>query len=292
MNTAVYAAVVALLLIPGQVYAQEGVGVSAGVTPDSPLWALDIALEKLELMLTFDKTEKIRKRIEFAEERFAEAQKMIEENKTEAAVKALKMQVTHISKAKVEAREIRGEGASANISAMIQQHFTHVKREQKKMLDALPAPARRDAEKMLEQMGADSTSTDTERPVAEDNHSEDTNRSIGTYTVYFKAKRVDGCVVLRDGKKILVVDEKSCPPGSRYTEWVPSCDIGAAVREIREIVGKDVTYKEIQHSRPSVTVRGITDEQAEQIRSLSCVAGVEKEAPLKPLSAIGRLLGR
>lgn len=61
---------------------------TAGITPDSWLYGLDVAIDKISFLLTFDNTAKARKGLEIARERLLEVKEMIEENKFEAAEKA------------------------------------------------------------------------------------------------------------------------------------------------------------------------------------------------------------
>ncbi|MBW3004546.1 hypothetical protein KY310_01830 [Candidatus Woesearchaeota archaeon] len=60
----------------------------AGTTPDSFLWNLDLALERLDLLLTFDESEEAKKELENARERLLEVQAMVAENDVEAAEEA------------------------------------------------------------------------------------------------------------------------------------------------------------------------------------------------------------
>jgi len=60
----------------------------AGTTPDSIVWGLDRAIEKIELAMTFNNAGKERKRLEHAHERLLEVKKMIEEGKIEDAERA------------------------------------------------------------------------------------------------------------------------------------------------------------------------------------------------------------
>jgi len=69
------------------VFAQEK-SEDPGITPDSFLWGLDKASERIDLLLTFDKSEKAKKGLAHAHERLSEVKAMIEENKLEAAEKA------------------------------------------------------------------------------------------------------------------------------------------------------------------------------------------------------------
>jgi hypothetical protein len=56
---------------------------SAGITPDSRLYGLDRALERISLALTFNKAAKAEKRLKIASERLAELKEMTIKGKTE-----------------------------------------------------------------------------------------------------------------------------------------------------------------------------------------------------------------
>ena len=60
-----------------QVYAQES-EIEAGITPDSPLWGLDRAFERINLAFTRDDVRRSEKELIFAEERLSESLAMIE----------------------------------------------------------------------------------------------------------------------------------------------------------------------------------------------------------------------
>lgn len=62
--------------------------VSAGITPDSPLYGLERAMERISLSLTFNKAKKASKALGYAEERLAEVEEMAEEDNVEAAQEA------------------------------------------------------------------------------------------------------------------------------------------------------------------------------------------------------------
>ena len=65
---------------------KEEIGlIQAGSARDSPFYALDRALENLQLRLTKGHIAKAQLRLKFAEERLAEAKKLIEQNKIELA---------------------------------------------------------------------------------------------------------------------------------------------------------------------------------------------------------------
>lgn len=79
----------------------------AGTTPDSRLlWGLEIALERIQLALTFGNAAKAEKRLQHAEERLAEVIKMVEENKVKAAERARKEHGKIFSEVEIEVEEI------------------------------------------------------------------------------------------------------------------------------------------------------------------------------------------
>ncbi len=60
----------------------------AGVTPDNIFWGLDLAVEKISLLITLDPAEKAEKNLEMARERLLEVRQMTNENKLDDAAKA------------------------------------------------------------------------------------------------------------------------------------------------------------------------------------------------------------
>ena len=69
----------------------SGGEVEAGITPDSPLWGLDRAIERISLALTLGKAAKAKKGLAYAKERLMEVQTMIADKKLEAAQEAQEM---------------------------------------------------------------------------------------------------------------------------------------------------------------------------------------------------------
>ena len=66
-----------ILIIPFA-YAQDLILPSPGITPDSALWGLDLAMEKIQLALTRDPAAKVQKRMEIIDERLSEEKVMAE----------------------------------------------------------------------------------------------------------------------------------------------------------------------------------------------------------------------
>lgn len=75
--------VFALLLIAPLVVAQEEELPDAGTTPDSALYGLDRAFERMSLAFTFNKEKKAEKHLGYAEERLAELKAMTDKGETE-----------------------------------------------------------------------------------------------------------------------------------------------------------------------------------------------------------------
>lgn len=80
--------VMSLLLAMPFAFAQELALPAPGMAPDSPIWGLDLALEKLQLALTTNQLTKVELRLKFARERLAEAKLMAEQNKFAEAEEA------------------------------------------------------------------------------------------------------------------------------------------------------------------------------------------------------------
>lgn len=82
--------IVTLFLVSQNVFAFQVTGnsiqtgnatITAGITPDSWMYFLDVALERINLALTFNPTQKAKKGLNLARERLMEVSKMIKENK-------------------------------------------------------------------------------------------------------------------------------------------------------------------------------------------------------------------
>lgn len=89
---------IAVLLMMPLVAAQDE-EVKAGILPSSFLWGIDRAIEKIQLLLTFDVASKAERRLLIAEERLAEVKAMIEQNRLDHAEEARLLFVEEIHKA-------------------------------------------------------------------------------------------------------------------------------------------------------------------------------------------------
>src|SRR3989338_4686963 len=82
---------------------------NAGVTPDSPLWGLDIAIERLELFLAGGDTEKVKVGLKHANERLLEVNIMIEKNKLDDAEEAKVKHEEKLREVKEKIKKINGD---------------------------------------------------------------------------------------------------------------------------------------------------------------------------------------
>lgn len=109
-----------ILLLAAVVVAQKEELPDAGITPDSFLWGLDKALDRLTLLLTFDKGEKAKKGLEIARERLLEVKSMVEENKLDAAEKAQEEHGKTLMKVKQSVKEIEDDDSLEEIKEVIE----------------------------------------------------------------------------------------------------------------------------------------------------------------------------
>ncbi|MDH5781614.1 MAG: DUF5667 domain-containing protein, partial [Dehalococcoidia bacterium] len=73
----------------GVAYGQEEAGLPGpGITPDSPFYFADKWAKQLTLMFTFKEEAKVRKALQYAEERLAELDVMLAKNRVREATEA------------------------------------------------------------------------------------------------------------------------------------------------------------------------------------------------------------
>jgi len=87
----------------------------AGTTPDSPFYGLELAIERIQLALTFGNVAKAEKRLQHAEERLAEVRVMVEENKIKAAERARKEHGKIFAEVEIEVKKIDSKEARLKI---------------------------------------------------------------------------------------------------------------------------------------------------------------------------------
>ncbi len=91
-----------------------------GIGPDSIFYGLDIAIERIDLALTFNKAKRAEKGLEYAKERLAEVQEMIREKKIEAARIAQKAHDEELIEVEKEIEELSEENATEELKTVIE----------------------------------------------------------------------------------------------------------------------------------------------------------------------------
>lgn len=117
--------IVGILLLINPVFAQNEVEVEAGITPDSPLWGIDIAIEKIVMLLTLKPEDKANLGLQRANERLAEIQVMIQQNKTQS-----------MNRAEMERNTIINE-VERNTAGLSEEHRQFVLERLQKHVDRL-----------------------------------------------------------------------------------------------------------------------------------------------------------
>lgn len=86
----------------------------AGITPDSPFYGIDVAMDNIGLMFTFNKEKRAEKKLQIADERLKEAEMMAAANNIEAMEKARMNHENMIQSAEKDREAIgAGDGTEA-----------------------------------------------------------------------------------------------------------------------------------------------------------------------------------
>ncbi len=116
-----------MLLLPSGALAQEAKVKVKGINPDSLLWGIDVAIDNLSLLLTFNNTEKATKGLEIAKERLMETKEMILQQRLELAEKAQAEHNRTIIKVKTAVKNSEEKiGISIKIEEKLEEHENDV----------------------------------------------------------------------------------------------------------------------------------------------------------------------
>lgn len=111
-----------VLLLTSPVMAQE-IEVSSGVTPDQELlWKLDMLMERIQIMFTFNQADKVMLKIRRADERLAEMEQMMKENKLQYMNKAENERNKMINEVEVDSNELSEEHRNM-VMIKLQKHI-------------------------------------------------------------------------------------------------------------------------------------------------------------------------
>lgn len=141
----------ALLLIvsAAPVFAQEEA--EAGTGPDSALYGLDRAFERISLALTVDRAKKAEKRLQIASERLAELMEMVNKGKPEFAGMLANDHAKEIEKAEEDIEAVKAQGrdvteVSQRVAEATSKHITVLTA----LLDKVPEQARAGIQNAIE----------------------------------------------------------------------------------------------------------------------------------------------
>jgi hypothetical protein len=101
-------------------FAQETEAGDPGITPDSFLYGLDVALDRINLLLTFDQAEKSRKGLDIARERLLEIREMALENKVAAMERAASEHDSVLAQVESSVQELERDDASSELEEVIE----------------------------------------------------------------------------------------------------------------------------------------------------------------------------
>ena len=94
-----------------------------GITPDNFFYPVDVFFDEMGVALTFGDEAKINKRFEVAEERLAEAQAMIQANKTEKAEEALENHNALMEQVRARLNTTNGANETLKLQLQIEERL-------------------------------------------------------------------------------------------------------------------------------------------------------------------------
>lgn len=106
--------------ISGNAVKTEKTTISAGITPDSFLYFLDVALDNINLLLTFDPAEKAKKGLDIARERLMEVREMVKAGKIDASQIAQREHANVLNIVQSSIREIERDNSTQEIEEEIE----------------------------------------------------------------------------------------------------------------------------------------------------------------------------
>ena len=111
--------VITSLLISGTAYAQDDELPEPGITPDSPIYFIDNFGKQVGMFFAFGSEAKVKKALEYAGERLAEAQVMATKNKSDKVQQAAGGYGEFMATVSKKMEEAGQAGLSDNISELV-----------------------------------------------------------------------------------------------------------------------------------------------------------------------------
>jgi len=118
--------------------------VQAGITPDSPLYGIERALERIRMKLTYGNEAKVNYGLLIAEERLSEIQAMIKKNNSNAIEKAQQERVKIIQEINGKSFGLKEE-VRQKILLKLQSHIEHMQ----DIFDKVPEQAKSGIERAI-----------------------------------------------------------------------------------------------------------------------------------------------
>ncbi len=117
------------VLLVGTVHIASAKETDPGILPDSLLYNIELAIEKINLALTFSNDGKISKELEFAKERLSEAHLMAEKNNIEAMKKAEEEHGRLLTDVKARIKNIDGDPSSLHMYVKTEKEVEEYEQE-------------------------------------------------------------------------------------------------------------------------------------------------------------------
>ena len=143
-------ALVLLLVVAFSLPASVSATTSPGVKPGSLFYFFDTTFEKIGLFFTFSPEKKVRKALEYADERLAEAEAVANENKPEAVATAMTNYQENVSFATIESKEIKDKEKAQNLLSTIADNTSKHQEVLAEVYNKVPDEAKKAIEKAIE----------------------------------------------------------------------------------------------------------------------------------------------
>lgn len=176
----------------------------AGITPESIFYPLDIIGEKIVLFFTFSLEKKIEKALRYAEEKLAEIQKLIEENKDWYAKKSIENYQRYLNLVMEKLEEIKEkkkkerqhnlvaekileyqkillknrEKTLGEIKSQIEETFKNSQRQFEKIIEILPQEQKRELREKQKEIGNQFLEIKKEESIIQEREKEEREKEI------------------------------------------------------------------------------------------------------------------
>ena len=231
--------------------------VDPGVSPDSPFYGLDRAMERLNLALTFNKAEKAKKGLAHANERLAEVQAMIQEKKMEQAQIAQEGHDDALEEVEQEVAELSDDDATeemeevVELSEKINEHRMIVEKVGNSLIKT-KGELTEEQQNMIQEMLGAINGTTAKLKVEIQNKKEETKLKVKVQTGKSDAE-VEGLVTQLQEQYQLENKGKSGVIMSKNEKKVKTGDDTDDVEETYQVTGLENVYQKDDESSNTLT---------------------------------------